>query len=91
MLLKPYSMKRSNARSLFRATNSFDVVVDKSRWANQRTARIYANTSLQAIAAQNITSEAESKMSQAGNLLRQEIARSKVPSLALLFFFLNTQ
>ena len=55
------------------------------------TARIYVNTALQDIAAHSITSEAESKMSQACSLLRQKMARSKVPSLALLFFFLNTQ
>ena len=50
-------------------------------------AQIYVNTSLQDIAAHSITSEAKSKMSQACNLLCQEMARSKVPSLALLFSF----
>jgi len=49
------------------------------------------NTALQDIAAHSITSEAESKMSQACNLLRQAMARSKVPSLALLFSFQITQ
>ena len=75
LLLKPYSMRRGGATSLFRATNSLDVVVLKGRWANQRTARIYVNTSLQDIAAHSITSEAENEMSQACNLLHQE-ARS---------------
>ena len=80
-------MRRGNARSLFRATNSLDVVVVKGRWANQHTARIYVNAALQDIAAHSIASEAESKMSQACNLLHQKMARSKVPSLALLFSF----
>ena len=75
LLLKPYSMRRGGATSLFRGTNSLDVVVLKGRWATQRTARIYVNTSLQDIAAHSITSEAENEMSQACNLLHQEMAR----------------
>ena len=75
LLLKPYSMRRGGATSLFRATNSLDVVGLKGRWANQRTARIYVNTSLQNIATRSITPEAENKMSQACNLLHQEMAR----------------
>ena len=55
LLMKPYSMRRGGATSLFRATNSLDVVVLKGRWANQRTERIYVNTSLQDIAAHSIT------------------------------------
>ena len=75
LLLKPYSMRRGGATSLFRGTNSLDVVVLKGRWATQRTARIYVNTSLLDIAAHSITSEAEDKMSQACNLLQQEMAK----------------
>ena len=75
LLLKPYSVRRGRATSLFRGTNSLDVVVLKGRWATQRTARIYVNTSLQDIAAHSITSEAENEMSQACNLLHQEMAR----------------
>ena len=75
LLLKPCGMRRGKATSLFRATNSLDVVVLKGRWANQRTARIYVNTSLQDIAAHSITPEAEGKMSQACNLLHQEMAK----------------
>ena len=75
LLLGPCSMRRGGVTSLLRGTNSLDVVVLKGRWANQRTARIYVNTSLQDIAAHSITSEAENEMSQACNLLHQE-ARS---------------
>ena len=39
LLLKPHSMKRGDATSPFRATNSLDGVVLKGRWANQRTAQ----------------------------------------------------
>ena len=88
LLLKPYSRKRNNAGSLFRTTNSLDVVVIKGRWANQRTARIYVNTALQDIAAHSITSEAESKMSQACNLLRQrkgQVAKSQAWLFSFLF------
>ncbi len=75
LLLKPYSMRRGGATSLFRATNALDVVVLKGRWANQRTARIYVNTSLQDIAAHSITPEAEGKMRRACNLLHREMAK----------------
>ena len=84
LLLKPYSMRRGGATSLFRGTNSLDVVVLKGRWATQRTARIYVNTSLLDIAAHSLTSEAEDKMSQACNLLQQRVGQdiTVVPNLA---------
>ena len=67
-------MRRGGATSLFRGTNSLDLVVLKSRWAARRTACIYVNTSLLNIAAPSITSEAEDEMSHACNLLHQEMA-----------------
>ena len=84
LLLKPYSMRRGRATSLSRGTNSLDVVVLKGRWATQRTARIYVNTSLLDIAAHSLTSEAEDKMSQACNLLQQRVGQdiTVVPNLA---------
>ena len=63
LLLGPCSMRRGGVTSLLRGTNSLDVVVLKGRWANQRTARIYVNTSLQDIAAHSITSEAKNELS----------------------------
>ena len=74
LLLKPYSMRRGGATSLFRNTNSLDVVVLRGRWTHQRTARIYVNTSLQDIAAHNICPEAVPKLLAARTVLHNEMA-----------------
>ena len=57
----------------FSNTDSLDDVVLKG-WANRRTAQSYV-TSVQDIAAHSITSEAEDKVSQACNVLHQEMAK----------------
>ena len=55
-LMKPYGVRRRGAASRLRTTNSLDIVVLKSHWADQHAARLYVNTSLQAIAARSTAS-----------------------------------
>ena len=64
-----------------------DVVGLKGRWANQRTARIYVNTSLQNIATHSITPETENKMSPARDLLHQAMTKIAQSSQAWLLSF----
>ena len=44
--VKPYSLRRGGACHYFLLTGSMDKTMERGRWANQKTARIYVNTAL---------------------------------------------
>ena len=85
LLLKPYSMNKAMPQA-FSGHKFIGCRCPQRPWANQCTARIYVNTSLQDIGAHSITSEAKNKISQACNLVHQEMARAQ-PSQAWLLSF----
>ena len=74
LFIRPYSLRRGGATTLFRNANALDVVVLRGRWTNQRTARVYINTALQDIASNSVSDLAQRRMSAANNLLMQELA-----------------
>ena len=79
LLRKPYSMNEAMPQAFF-GHKFIGCRCPQRQWANQCTARIYVNTSLQNIGAHSITSEAESKISQACNLVHQEMAKRSRPT-----------
>ena len=44
--VKPYSLRRGGACHYFLLTGSMDMTMERGRWGNQKTARIYVNTAL---------------------------------------------
>ena len=74
LFIRPYSLRRGGATTLFRNANALDVVVLRGRWTNQRTARVYINTALQDIASNSVSDLAQRRMSAANSLLMQELA-----------------
>ena len=44
--VKPYSLRRGGACHYFLLTGSMDKTMERGRWGNQKTARIYVNTAL---------------------------------------------
>ena len=47
---QPYSLRRGGATADFRHHGRMDLTMIRGRWANQRTARIYVNDALAALA-----------------------------------------
>ena len=48
--VKPYSIRRGGTTHFFQITGSLDATVDRGRWGNVRTARIYIVTALTEVA-----------------------------------------
>jgi hypothetical protein len=44
--VRPYSLRRGGATEFFKQCGSIDHVVEKGRWGNFRTARLYVNTAI---------------------------------------------
>ena len=60
--LKPYGLKRGGATDLFVKTGSLDTVVERGRWSNTRTARVYVNTAFAMRTQREIPAGAKSRL-----------------------------
>ena len=44
--IKPYSLRRGGATEFFRSTGSMAKTMERGRWSEMKTARIYVNTAM---------------------------------------------
>ena len=54
---RPYSLRRGGASHFFRCTGSMDATMERGRWGDQRTARIYVNTALLELSSNRLSPE----------------------------------
>ena len=73
LYLIPYSLRRGGATQLFRDTNQMDLVADRGRWSNVKTARIYVDAALQDLDSVKIGSKAKQLMAAAEKVLLQHL------------------
>ena len=63
--IQPYSLRRGGATSAFRSGVSFDSLLVRGRWANQRTARIYLDEALQQSSLLSFSTSSQARLSWA--------------------------
>ena len=63
--IQPYSLRRGGATSAFRSGVSFDSLLVRGRWTNQRTARIYLDEALQQSSLLSFSTSSQARLSWA--------------------------
>ena len=70
---RPYSLRRGGATEHFRATGSMDACMERGRWRDARTARIYINTALMELSLASVSVESRLKIDAAAAFLRGQL------------------